>query len=47
MKNSIEEKIEKMHVNKRKLANQVMMQKGSLQDEKAPRVEELMRLLES
>jgi SNF2 family DNA or RNA helicase len=32
MKKSIEEKIEKMHEGKRKLANQVMMQKGSLRE---------------
>lgn len=34
MRNSIEEKIEKMHENKRKIANQVMMQKGSLREKK-------------
>lgn len=39
MKNSIEQKIQKMHVNKRKLANQVMMQKGSLSEPKASAAE--------
>jgi DNA repair protein RAD5 len=47
MKNSIEERIEKMHEKKRVLANQVMMQKGSLENSKVSSAEELIKLLES
>ena len=35
-----------MHESKKKLADQVMMQKGSLQDTKTSAAEELIRLLE-
>lgn len=35
-----------MHVSKRKLANQVMMQKGSLSDTKTSATDELIKLLE-
>lgn len=45
MKDSIEEKIEKMHEGKRRLANQVTMQKGSLSEPKVSAAEELIRLL--
>ncbi len=35
-----------MHVNKRKLANQVMMQRGSLENTKQSAAEELISLLQ-
>ncbi len=34
-----------MHIGKKRLANQVMMQKGSLQESKATGTEELIRLI--
>ena len=45
MKDSIEERISEMHAKKRLVADQVMMQKGSLDNNKGT-TDELLRLLD-